>query len=237
MNSEIDPESKPQPNSLSRATSDLNNALQIISVTASLIDNAWQGSDRSEEYLAMLRASVLRAEHVAAEFVRQTGGPGERVVMNPQLVRAGKRPSAPLKSAEQRILLVDDDPVALALVKRILTDAGYPVVAAHSGFECLDVFRSSAHTYDLVILDMNMPLLTGEETFHRLREIRPDMPVVLCAGFIEQEKLTRLMGSGLAGLLRKPLAPDEILDHVRATLESLKYSHANADPAGISTTV
>ena len=51
--------------------------------------------------------------------------------MNPQLVRSGKRPSAPLENAEQRILLVDDDPVALALVKRILTDAGYPVVAAH----------------------------------------------------------------------------------------------------------
>jgi CheY-like chemotaxis protein len=237
MNSEASAESTLPPDLLSRTTSDLNNALQIISVTASLIDNAWQGSDRSEEYLAMLRASVVRAEHVAAEFVRQTGGPSERMLMHPQLAGAVKEPRAVSETPEQSILLVDDDVTALILVKRILTEAGYRVVAAQSGFECLDLFRSSPHAYDLVILDMNMPLLTGEETFHRLREIWPDVPVVLCAGFIQQESLTRLMASGLAGLLRKPLAPDEIVDHVRATLESLKYSRAGADPTGISTAV
>jgi CheY-like chemotaxis protein len=237
MNSEIDPGSTPHPDSLSRATSELNNALQIISVAASLIDNAWRGSDRSEEYLAILRASVVRAEHVAAEFVRQTGGPGERMLMHPQLAAAAKEPSAVSETPEQSILLVDDDVTALMLVKRILTEAGYRVVAAQSGFECLDLFRNSPHAYDLVILDFTMPLLTGEETFHRLREIWPDVQVVLCAGFIQQEKLTRLMASGLAGLMRKPLAPDEIVDHVRATLESLKYSRAGADPSGVSTAI
>ena len=134
-----------------------------------------------------------------------------------------------------RILVVDDDPQIRRVLRTALIAQGYEVTDARNGEEALEKMRDEKP--DLLILDMNMPLLTGEETFHRLREIRPDMPVVLCAGFIEQEKLTRLMGSGLAGLLRKPLAPDEILDHVRATLESLKYSRANADPAGISTTV
>jgi CheY-like chemotaxis protein len=230
MKPELDPESRPPRDALSRATSELNNALQTISVTASLIDSAWRGSDRSDEYLGMLRSSIARAEQVAADFVRQTGGPGERMLIHPQLAGARKDAAAAFDPNERSILLVDDDLNALVLMRRILIEAGYRVVAAQSGFECLDLFRSSPHTYDLVILDLTMPLLDGEETFHRLRDIRSDVPVILCAGFIQQEKLDRMMSSGLAGLLRKPVAPEEIVDHVRATLESLKYSQPLTDP-------
>ena len=220
---------RPHRDALTRATSDLNNALQTISVTASLIDNAWRGSDRSDEYLAMLRTSIARAEHVAADFVRQTGGPDERMLMHPQLAGVPKQPAVSWDASERSILVVDDDLTALVLMRRILMEAGYRVVAAQSGFECLDLFRSAPFTYDLVILDMTMPLLDGEETFQRLRAIRSDMPVILCAGFIQQEKLDRMMSSGLAGLLRKPVAPGEIAEHVRATFESLKYSPPPGD--------
>jgi CheY-like chemotaxis protein len=237
MNTETDYELNPQPNALSQATSELNNALQIISVAASLIDEAWCGSDRSEEYLAMLRSSVARAEQVAADFVRQSGGPGERILMHPELAGTTRKPTVASETVEPCILLVDDDATALTLVKRILTEAGYRVVAAQSGFECLELFRNSPHVYDLVVLDMTMPLLNGEETFHRLRDIRTDMPIILCAGFIQEEKLSRLMSSGLAGMLRKPLAPAEIVDHIRATLEKLKYSRAGSDPGVAQPTV
>jgi len=82
-----------------------------------------------------------------------------------------------------------------------------------------------------------MPFVDGEETLRRLREIRSDVSVVLCAGFIEQEKLDRLMSAGLAGYLREPLAPDEIVSHVRSTLQSLKYSRDNAVPGEIPAAV
>ncbi|HEY6111594.1 MAG TPA: response regulator [Chthoniobacterales bacterium] len=229
MSSDADSESSVHRDALSRATSDLNNALQVISVSASLIDDAWRGSDRSDEYLALLRNSVARAEQVAAEFVKEAGGARERMLMHPQLAGTTRRPVPVSPGNEQCILLVDDDMAAVLLMKRILVEAGFRVVSAHSGFECLDLFRGSPHVYDLVILDMNMPLLDGEETFHRLRNIRPDVPVILCAGFVQQEKLNRLITAGLAGLLRKPLAPNEIVDHVRATLETLKYSSRAAD--------
>jgi CheY-like chemotaxis protein len=232
MNPELDPGLRQHRDALTRATSDLNNALQTISVTASLIDNAWRGGDRSDEYLAMLRTGIARAEQVAADFVRQTGGPGERMLMHPQLAGAPKQPAALWDPSERSILVVDDDLTTLVLMRRLLMEAGYRVVAAQSGFECLDLFRSTPYTYDLVILDMTMPLLDGEETFHRLRAIRSDIPVILCAGFIQQEKLDRMMSSGLAGLLRKPVAPGEIAEHVRATLESLKYSPPPAETTG-----
>lgn len=239
MNSEAEPEFPTPPLDLmAKATSELNNALQIISGATSLIETIWKGNDRSEEYLAMLRASIRRAEKAAAEFVKQTGGPDQKILMHSELAPFAKNKSAPPSSAtEHSILLVDDEPMALTLVRRILMDAGYHVVTAQSGFECLDLFRGCARGYDLVLLDLTMPFMDGEETFHRLREIRPDVPVVLCTGFVQQEKLDRLMASGLAGLLRKPLAPDEIVSHVRSTLESMKYSRANAVPADVSAAI
>jgi len=232
MDSTLDAAAKPdRDDALARATSDLNNALQTISVTASLIDNAWRGSDRCEEYISMLRASITRAAQITADFVRETGGSRERMLMHPQLATPSNSPPGAVDTTGESILLVDDDMATLLLMRRILVEAGYRVIAAQSGFECLDLFRSSSHSYDVVILDMAMPLLDGEETFQRLREIRADVPVILCAGFIQQEKLDRLMSSGLAGLLRKPLAPDEIVEHVRATLERLKYAEPAADAA------
>lgn len=231
------------PDSLAKAASELNNLLQIISGTSSLIEDAWKGSAGSEKYLAMLRNSIERAEKVAAELVKQAGGPDERMLMRPDLAAFAKTKSAPPSSATpsgatpQSILVVDDEKMALTLVERILTEAGYHVATAQSGFECLDLFRVKPGAYDLVLLDLSMPFMDGEETFRRLREIRPDVPVVLCVGFIEQEKLDRLVTAGLAGFLRKPLAPDEIVIHVRLTLQSLKYSRDNAVPGDIPAAV
>ncbi|HET9418188.1 MAG TPA: response regulator [Chthoniobacterales bacterium] len=209
----------------------MNNALQLISATAALIDNAWKGSDRSEKYLAMLRASIERAELAAAELVKQTGGAGAKALMHPRLAAFAGRSLPSGGGTRQSILLVDDEAMALALVKRILVEAGYNVVCAQSGFECVELFRNSPDKFDLVLLDLTMPMMNGEETFHRLRHMRPDVPVVLCAGFIQQDQLDRLLEEGLAGLLRKPLAPDEIVNHVRSTLESVKFSRAGESTA------
>jgi CheY-like chemotaxis protein len=223
------------PDSLAKAASELNNLLQIISGTSSLIEDTWKGSAGSEKYLAMLRNSIERAEKVAAELVKQAGGSDERMLMHPDLAALAETKSAPPSGATpQSILLVDDEKMALMLVKRILSEAGYHVATAQSGFECLDLFRLNPRAYDLVLLDLTMPFMDGEETLRRLREIRSDVPVVLCAGFLEQEKLDRLMAAGLAGFLRKPLAPGEIVSHVRSTLQGVKYSRDNSVPGDIS---
>jgi CheY-like chemotaxis protein len=226
------------PDSIAKAASELNNLLQIISGTCSLVEDIFlKRSAGSEKYLAMLRTSIERAEKVAAELVKQAGGADKRMLMHPDLAAFAKTKSAPRSSATpQSILLVDDEKMALMLVKQILSEAGYRVATAQSGFECLDLFRLHPRAYDLVLLDLTMPFMDGEETLRRLREIRSDVSVVLCAGFIEQEKLDRLMSAGLAGYLRKPLAPDEIVSHVRSTLQSLKYSGDNA-PGDVSAAV
>ena len=211
--------------SVSKATSELNNLLQIISGTSAEIGNLWEGSDSSEEYLVMLRSSINRAEAVAAQLAEQAGGTDQKVQMHPELASFLKpKTITEMPRAKSTILVIDDESMALVLIKRLLGEAGYHVVTAQSGFEALDLFRRQPQGFHLVLLDLTMPFMDGEETFHRLREIRADIPVVLCTGFIRQDRLDRLMKAGIAGFLRKPLAPDEIVDHVRSVLASLKYA-------------
>jgi CheY-like chemotaxis protein len=230
--------SKPLDDSISKAASELNNLLQIISGTSSLIGAGEEDKEGSEKYLGMLRASIERAEKVTAELVQYAGGPEEKMVLHSELAPFVKsKKTLDSAATKQSILLVDDEQMALTLIKRILTEAGYSVVTAQSGFECLDQFRTRPQSFDLILLDLSMPFMDGEETFGRLREIRPHVPVLLCAGFVHQERLNRLMSAGLNGFVRKPIAPDEIVGLVRSTLASVKYSAGSLNPGGVSAVI
>ena len=216
-----------------KAGRELNNLLQIISGTSSLLEAGQEDKEGSEKYLAMLRTSIERAEKVAAELVREAGGPAEKMLLHPDLAPFVKsKKTRHSETTKQSVLLVDDEQMALTLVKRVLTEAGFSVVTAQSGFECLDQFRTRPHSFDLVLLDLTMPFMDGEETFVRLREIRSNVPVLLCTGFIQQERLDKLMSAGLTGFVRKPIAPDEIVGLVRSTLANVKYSPGNMNPGG-----
>lgn len=223
--------------SIAEATSELNNILQIIASASSLVDYASANHEASAKQLTILRASIERAENLAAKLVKQSGGPDEKVLTNPKLGSLAKKSTSRSGDRKQSILVVDDEQMTLALVSRILTEGGYQVTTAQSGFECLDVFRRNPYEFHLVLLDLTMPFMDGEETFHRLREIRPDMPVVMCTGFIQHDRLQSLMANGLAGFLRKPVAPNEIIDHIRAILSSVRYSRDQSDPNSIPAAV
>ena len=210
---------------VSKATSELNNLLQIIAGSSTEIANLRQGNDGSEPYVSMLRASIERAEAVASDLTQKAGGTHQKSLMHPDLaVFAKPKKIAEMPIHKPQILAVDDEEVALMLVKQLLTTAGYQVTTAQSGFECLDLFRRRPFSYQLVLLDLTMPFMDGEETFSRLKDIRANIPVLLCTGFIQRERLDRLMSSGLAGFLRKPIAPDEIVALVRRTLAELRYA-------------
>jgi len=194
------------------------------------MDNSGKNKEESESYLAILRTSVERAEKVAARLAERAGGTDQKVASG-EAVPFMRRKEPSGAAAKPSILLVDDEPMVLTVVKRILSDEGFEVTTAQSGFECLNAFRQRPHSYDLILLDLTMPLMDGGETFRRLREIRADVPAILCAGFIQQERLNQLMAGGFAGFMRKPIAPGEMIAFVRSTLASLKYStrHVNLD--------
>jgi CheY-like chemotaxis protein len=211
----------PSAGEVSKAASELNNLLQIISGASSMLGPDHQDS---ETYLAMLRESIERAERVAAELAEKSGGTSETNALHPELTAFMRKKVTAPSSSKSGILIVDDEQMTLTLMKRVLSDAGFEVSTAESGFDGLDQLRRRPQNFSLVLLDLTMPFMDGEETFARLKKIRADIPVLLCAGFIQQERLDRLRTSGLAGFLRKPVAADEIIAMVRSTLASVRYA-------------
>jgi CheY-like chemotaxis protein len=207
--------------------SELNNLLEIISGTSAAIENIWDGNKGSQKYFDMLRTSVDRAAKVTAQMVQHAGGTNKKVLLHPELasfaVPKKDRSPAPAKK-RQSLMVVDDEPMALVLAKRVLTEADFAVVTAQSGFECLDLFRKRPHHFDLILLDLSMPSMDGEETFGRLRSINPDVVVLLSTGFIAEERLDRMLSAGMAGFLRKPHGPDELVANIRAVLETVKLT-------------
>ena len=101
-------------------------------------------------------------------------------------------------------MVVDDEPMALSLSQQVLSEAGYTVVATQSGFEALDLFRQGPQQFSLILLDLSMPCMDGEETFNRMRAIDPQVLVLLNTGFVEKHRLDRMMANGLAGFIRRP---------------------------------
>src|ERR1700682_1817499 len=94
---------------ISKATRELNNLLQIIAGTSSLIENIWEGNDASEKYLAMLRASIERAEKVTAELAHYAGGTEKKSLVHPEIASFMKTKTAPVaEPSRQSILVVDD---------------------------------------------------------------------------------------------------------------------------------
>jgi len=220
-------QNKSQENNVnSKVASELNNLIQIISGTSSLIENIWEGRPGSEKYFEMLRASIERAEQVTAQLVAQAGGSNCKRVLPSHLEQRFDEAliaGAPTQR-KHSILVVDDEPMALELLHGILTDAGYEVSVAQSGFECLDLFRRDGRAYDLILTDLSMPLMDGEETFLRLRQMSPTVNVVLMAGFVDSARLEKMMNHGLSGFVGKPFAPVEILAVVTSVISAAEQS-------------
>ncbi len=82
-----------------------------------------------------------------------------------------------------RILLVDDNSNGLSARKCVLEELGHRVIGASSGASALEEFES--HKFDLVVTDYRMPRMNGIELIARLRELSPDLPIVLISGFVD----------------------------------------------------
>ena len=230
------PQNKSQEDN-SKVASELNNLIQIISGTSSLIENIWEGRPGSEKYFEMLRASIERAEQVTAQLVAQAGGTNRKRILSSDVEQRFDEAliaGAPIQR-KHSILVVDDEPMALELLHGVLTDAGYDVSVAQSGFECLDLFRRDQHAYDLILTDLTMPLMDGEETFQRLRQMLPTANVVLMAGFVDSARLEKMMNHGLSGFVGKPFAPVEILAVVTSVISAAEQSKGgtNGVAAGV----
>ncbi|MEW5792217.1 MAG: response regulator [Pseudomonadota bacterium] len=117
------------------------------------------------------------------------------------------------------ILFVDDEEILRALGQRILERLGYRVILAADGIEAVRIFQEHMEEIDLVILDLSMPRKGGEDTYHEISQIRPDIKVILCSGYDESTANEKIVGDNLVGLIQKPFEMNVFARAVHAALE------------------
>ncbi|HIP96099.1 MAG TPA: PAS domain S-box protein, partial [Anaerolineae bacterium] len=127
-----------------------------------------------------------------------------------------------LAGGEETILVVDDEKIIRDLVKRLLSNAGYTVLLAESGVEAVEMYRERGDEIDLVILDIIMPEMGGQETYERLREIDPNVKVLLSSGYSQNGQAQEILEAGVQGFLQKPYDLSQVLHKVREVLDELR---------------
>jgi CheY-like chemotaxis protein len=121
---------------------------------------------------------------------------------------------------QETILVVDDEPQIAHVLQLMLESIGYRVVAHTSSRAALQVFEASPGDFDMVITDMTMPELTGEELARAIRQIEPDIPVIMCTGFNENMNEDRARQLGIRRLVYKPIVRSTLAEIVRNALHS-----------------
>jgi len=124
----------------------------------------------------------------------------------------------------ENILFVDNEKSIRNSVRSCLERVGYNVTAVADGQDALDIFAKDLDRFDLVVTDLTMPNMTGEQLSHELMRLRPDTPVILCTGHGATITAKRCDTAGINAFLQKPLTPDELSRVVRDVLDEAKKS-------------
>jgi PAS domain S-box-containing protein len=127
----------------------------------------------------------------------------------------------PLGNSE-RILLVDDEPSIAGFQKQCLERLGYQVDTYTDSMVALDSFTANPDNYDILVTDMTMPHMSGDMLVRRIRQIRPEFPVILCTGYNEKADQRMCSALNINCFLLKPVAKNKLAVSIKNTLESCR---------------
>ncbi len=125
------------------------------------------------------------------------------------------------------VLVIDDEEFVREAAKNILDLHGLNVMTASNGGAGIAMFREHQNEIDVVLLDLSMPGISGEETFRQLKEIRPTVQVILTSGYSESEATAKLTGQDLAGFIQKPYRAEDLTAVVHKHLHKGKVEINN----------
>ncbi len=140
-------------------------------------------------------------------------------VIKKQKETAKVETDTPIQKGDERILLVDDEDMITNMEKQMLERLGYHVTARTSSTDALEAFKANPDRFDLIITDMTMPNMTGEQLAAEIIKIRSDIPVILCTGFSEMMSEEKAKSLGIKGFLMKPAVMKDFSYMIRKVLD------------------
>lgn len=123
-------------------------------------------------------------------------------------------------SGSGTVLIVDDEPLVQQTARAALEHWGYRVLTANNGREGVEQLSCARDEIALVVLDLTMPVMTGEQTYQEIQRISPNLPVILSSGYNESEITRKFRFEGLAGFLQKPYTVKALAEKVKTVLSA-----------------
>lgn len=127
-------------------------------------------------------------------------------------------------SADRRtgrsVLIVDDEAPVRGVVRCMLEDLGFDVLTAAEGGEAIEACRQHAGALSGVLLDLTMPGMSPDVLLRALREIAPDLPVIVASGWSEEDVRARYDQLDCAGYLRKPFGPQHLQEVLQRVIDT-----------------
>ncbi len=169
------------------------------------------GTETPKDLLSGDERSLLSRLLKKSDITLQTDSQ-ERVTLEFPLV--APPPQSVVSLVGEKVLLVDDEPVALMVAKKILEHKGYKVLSAETGENAVALFETDLADVGVAIIDMKLPDMGGAELFTSLRVIEPTLKIIICSGYSLNEEIEELLNRGGALFLQKPYSSQTLYDIV-----------------------
>jgi PAS domain S-box-containing protein len=153
------------------------------------------------------RGSIIRVYFPECREEEALSAPARMPLLEPV-------PAQPLHT----ILVVDDEESVRRLCLEFVRRLGFRGIAAADGEEALAVFEKNRDEITCVLLDLTMPRMDGVGTFKEIKRLSPDVPVILCSGYSEQDAIRRFTGEGLSGFIQKPYGIEDLRQKIAQVL-------------------
>ncbi|MGC9022590.1 MAG: response regulator, partial [Dissulfurimicrobium sp.] len=118
------------------------------------------------------------------------------------------------------VMVADDEESVRTIARMVLEEFGFKVITAKDGMDAVEKFKKYHDRIDVVILDLIMPHLSGDEVYREMRRISPDVKVVLSSGYSERDVISRFAGKKVMGFLQKPFKSSELLSKIKEALNT-----------------
>ena len=140
-------------------------------------------------------------------------------VRSTQIVEKGQRSLVDIPGGSESILIVEDEEPLLNVLSALLKSKGYRVFVAQDGYEAVSTYEEHYREIAVVVSDLGLPKMTGQDAFLRMKSVNPRIKVIFGTGYLDPELKTELLSMGARGFLSKPYSQDELLKRIRDLID------------------